>query len=246
LVEKRRYFVDNKTMAKILIFIIALFLALGFCPRALAHQPQIVGAATDVAVNQPEISKAYYGKLAGKPAIYTIEADKPFYLYIQLLAPQNGSAKAEFSARIFKNRQLLSALDGKDHLWLAMYEPFGNDYYNQGPEYEANVPAGVYSIEVFNAGNKGIYALAVGKTESLAFGGMIKTLAALPALKADYFGESAWTAYNNFTGLFALIIVISFVIAAYILIRLAFIRRLKNKLDHEYQKFRQERGGDRG
>ena len=41
--------------------------------RVLAHQPRIVDAE-NITVSSPEISKAYYGRLSGKPHIYFINA----------------------------------------------------------------------------------------------------------------------------------------------------------------------------
>ena len=51
---------------------------------AVAHQPHVVGDAARVAVSDPEISKAYYGRLPGVPARYEIVGRRPFTLYAQI------------------------------------------------------------------------------------------------------------------------------------------------------------------
>jgi len=234
--------VKNMRGHKKIVFILILALAFCFCKTVLAHQPQIVGSAASVTIKDPEISKAYYGKLVGSPAVYTINAPAPFHLYVQLLSPQTNVAKTDFSWIINKDGQLLAQRESADSLWPVTYEPFGNDYYFQGPEFETDSDPGVYTIEISNPDNQGVYALAVGKIEAFSLSGLVATLAVLPVLKTEYFNEPVWTAYNNFTGLFALIAVVAIGIVLYVLIRMVFIWRLNKKLDHEYKKLR--KGGE--
>ena len=52
----------------------------------LAHQPRIV-EMEEINITKPEISKAYYGNLSGKPHIYTISASSPIDLYVNILVP---------------------------------------------------------------------------------------------------------------------------------------------------------------
>ena len=54
---------------------------------AVAHQPHVVGDAARVVVSDPEISKAYYGRLPGVPARYEIVSRRPFTLYAQITVP---------------------------------------------------------------------------------------------------------------------------------------------------------------
>lgn len=228
------------------IVIVLSFVFVLFCGPALAHLPRLAGLAVATVIKDPEISQAFYGKLNGAPAIYTINAPSPFHLYLQLLSPKTADARTDFSAAIIKDGRPLADLQSADGLWSVMYEPFGNDYYFQGPEFETDASAGVYTVEISNPGNQGAYALAVGKTEIISLGGLLGTLSALPVLKTEYFGEPAWTAYNNFIGLSALIILAVIGIVSYFVVKLIYVRRLNKKLDHEYQKLREAGGDDRG
>ena len=226
-------------------FILSLFL---FCLGgvALAHQPQIVGSEAAAMIKDPEISKAYYGKFNGSSAVYTIDSMEPFHLYVQLLSPQTANAKTDFSWVISKDGATLAKLESADSLWSVIYDPFVNDYYYQGPEFETSAGPGVYKIEISNAADNGVYVLAVGKREVFSIAGFLNTLAILPALKTGYSNESAWTAYNNFDGLFALLAVAVIGIVSYFLIRFISVWRLNKKLDHEYKKFRETGGANSG
>lgn len=220
------------------ITVAALLTCVG-CAAAMgvfAHQPRIISTPDPVAVAQPEISKAYYGQLAGQPATYIIESSKPFELYVGLLSPQIEGAKVDFSAAIADDNGQIANLNGQDYDWLVMYEPFGGDYYNQGPEHSVSVEAGNYTITVSNPGNIGRYALAIGKVESFPPGEFIKTLATLPALKRDFFDKSPWIAYNNFIGLFTFVGIVAAGLAVYIIASFIHWRRLKKRLDCEYAK----------
>ena len=59
-----------------------LILTFFFClpAMALAHQPRLVESRLTT-VSDPEISKAYYGKLSGESDVYLINAAVPFNLY---------------------------------------------------------------------------------------------------------------------------------------------------------------------
>jgi hypothetical protein len=222
-------------MRKLLIFSAAFLCAMSIAPAALAHLPYLERDNTEIIVNGPEISKAYYGWLSGRPIVYSINSKKTFLLYLGLLSPQSDNDRQDYSARIYKDGELFGTLDGADWIWLVSYEPFANDYYNKGPEYEAKVPAGNYRIEVYNSGNSGNYVLAVGKTEDLSLGQFIRTLVVLPGVKEEFFGKPAWQAYNNFIGLMALAMLAGFAIIAYFTVSIIRRWRLKKRLDNEYK-----------
>ena len=63
----------NKNM-KLLLFILFLLNT-----SVLAHQPKLINYSPSLnnphQVVDPEISKAYYGKLSGEPHLYKIESD---------------------------------------------------------------------------------------------------------------------------------------------------------------------------
>ncbi len=219
---------------------IALFLALAglfvFAPAASAHLPRLERGKTEIKIKKPEVSQAFYGWLQGKPAVYLISSKKPFLLYLGLLSPRTEAARMDYSISISKDGAPFARVSADDSLWMLEYEPFGDDYYSKGPEYQAQVPAGDYQIEVSNSGNNGNYVLVAGKTEDLSAGEFLRTLAVLPAVKQEFFGKPWWQAYNNLVGLAAFILLVFISIAAYFIISFIRRRRLKAKLDREYSK----------
>jgi len=226
---------------KNLIMPAAVILATAIAAPVLAHSPYLAANATGIAVRDPEISKAYYGWLDGKPAVYSISSPKPFDLYLNLLSPRADSAKLDYSAKIFKDGKLVQDISGRDAVWLVEYEPFANDYYLKGPEYETPAPAGDYRIEVYDSGNSGNYVLAIGKRENITPAEFLRALAVLPRIKQEFWGKPLWQAYDNFMGLAAFIIIVVSGIAAYFAISFIKRRRQKLRLDKEYGKYKNNR-----
>ncbi|MFA6375977.1 MAG: hypothetical protein WCX69_01080 [Candidatus Paceibacterota bacterium] len=210
-----------------------------------AHLPYLEGDKEETVVADPEVSRAYYGWLSRRPAAYLIDSRQPFSLYLNLLAPQIENARLDFSMKIYKDGDLLETRSGADAFWQVDYEPFANDYYLKGPEYEAQMPAGNYEIEIYNSGNSGNYVLAVGKKEDLSFGQFLRTLAVLPQVKQEFWGKPIWQAYNNFIGLAAFILLVFSLVAIYFIVSFVNNHRLKIKLDDEYKNNRSTRGADR-
>lgn len=225
----------NRKNAKWFLGII-LICGLGFAAPASAHLPRLERGNVEIKVEKPEISKAYYGWLEGKPAVYSIDSKKPFLLYAGLLSPRVENGRMDYSATIYKDGELFAQVPADDSFWLINYEPFGNDYYAEGPEYEQEVLAGKYEIEVFNSGNRGNYVLAIGKTENLSAGEFMRTLFVLPSVKEEFFGKPWWEAYNNLVGLFTLIILAVVSTALYFIVSFIRNKRLKSKLDEQYRK----------
>jgi hypothetical protein len=79
----------NKIYKGIPLTILALFLLPSL---ALAHQPRITEDRLTQVPN-PEISKAYYGKLTGEPDVYVINANESFDLYVNVLVPDIAGQK---------------------------------------------------------------------------------------------------------------------------------------------------------
>ena len=217
-------------------FIVLAALPLILALPVEAHLPRMEGANAEIKIERPEISQAFYGWLEGKPAIYSINAKAPFLLYVGLLSPRVEFLRTDFSAVIRKDGELFARVSAEDSLWPVVYEPFANDYYAKGPEWEQKVPAGKYEIEISNSGNNGSYSLAVGKTEDLSLGGFLRTLVVLPRVKEKFFGVPWWQAYNNLVGLAALIFLVFLSAAAYFTASFFKNRRLKKKLDEQYAK----------
>jgi hypothetical protein len=185
------------------------FLLLLAAGTAFAHQPRLVNDQPLIEVRNPEISQAFYARLAGSPQTYTIRSETPLRLYVNILVPDIPGIDTDYEAAIFRETEspdnLLALLDGKAFDWRPFFEPFGGDHYWLGPEYDEQVPAGTYIVIVSSPDNRGKYVLAVGKVEKFPLKEMARTIVTLPKLK-KYFGKSPLTAYFNLSGLFLLFV----------------------------------------
>jgi hypothetical protein len=207
-----------------------------FLPTVFAHQPRLVGNETNVVVDQPEISKAYYGSLSGKPATYRIESTESFRLYVNILVPDMEGIDKDVSVKILKQGTVISILGGIEHEWTQFYEPFAGDHYFRGSEYVKEQDAGTYEIEVYSPDNQGKYVLAVGDKEAFPLGELARTYAVLPRLKSEFFGKSFFSAYFNIMGIFLVVIlIITGVILIMVLYSIKIIRkkRKQKKLSQE-------------
>lgn len=194
-------------MKKIIFFAAVLFLfSFG---TVSAHQPNLVYLQKgDITITNPELSRAFYDELKGALKDYFINSDKDFNLYINLLVPAQENPKGRYSARVFllngDIQQEIAFIDGSTVEWKEYYEEFGRDYYYQGPEFEKQVLAGKYKIEVFsadNTDNKGKYVLAVGKTESFDFNSLLNIYWQLPTLKLTFFKTSVLQFFLTYFGI---------------------------------------------
>ena len=186
-------------------FIIAIAL-LAFFSHAYAHQPRLVlhsQSSFDEAyiIEEPEISKAFYGELKGSADYYLINSDRAFSLYINILAPDISGARTDFQVEVLDDRgSVLFSLQDMAQ-WASFFEPYAGDQYFSGPELNKDLGSGIYYVKVFNSDSSGKYALAVGAVESFPLEEIIKTLIILPRLKRDFFGKSMFSAYWNISGL---------------------------------------------
>jgi hypothetical protein len=177
---------------KIKITILIILLSL---PIASAHIPELViedrnYTIEPILVNEPEISYAYYGKLKGSPQVYKIESDKPFHLYVSLLVPYVGQEEtSDVEFHIMKDQEKIVMMHDYQN-WTKWYEEYGGDWYLQGPEYEEDVEAGIYLIEVHSDTNTEDYTLAIGKVERFGSVEILKTIFILPVMKALF-----WNSY---------------------------------------------------
>jgi hypothetical protein len=175
---------------------------------AFAHQPRLVNDRPSIIVRDPEISQAFYARLAGNPQTYFIRSEAPLRLYVNLLVPAIPGIETDYEAAIFRETggeaEFLARLEGKTYAWRPFFEPFGGDRYLLGPEYDEQVQAGAYTVVVTSPDNTGKYVLAVGKKEKFPPTAMARTLVTLPRLKR-YFGKSPLTAYFNLSGVFLLV-----------------------------------------
>jgi hypothetical protein len=189
----------------LLLFLLLLFIS---ASEAYAHQPKLVmdknaSKENPIIVEEPEISKAYYGRLKGNPDYYKIISTKPFRLYLGLLLPNISGDEMNFvsaQVRDSSGKQIL-LLDGNKLSWNPFYEKFGGDWYLEGPEATMNLPAGAYFIEVYNRTNRGKYSLAIGDIESFPPLEIIKTIVLLPVIKERFFNKSIFLPFLFFIGI---------------------------------------------
>lgn len=207
---------------------ILIFISIMMVCLVSAHQPRIDFKGTlenPIKIEDPEISKAYYGELNGSSEYYEINSDTEFLLYVNILSPDSKDARTDFSVEIVRDRELLSIINGST--WKSFYEPFGGDNYLMGPEFERQVSPGRYLLKVSNPDNTGKYSLAVGKIESFPPSEIVNTFIALPKIKRDFFNKSPLTSYFNYSGLFLLILLA--ILAAIIIIASKIIKRYRRK-----------------
>lgn len=189
--------------------ILAIILVLFLSVNALsAHQPRLdtgVGVTVEnpIIVENPEISQAFYGQLNGNPAYYQIKSDQPFQLYVNLLVPTSPGQGGELiSAEVTdQTGKLVMFLNGTNSTWTPYFEEFGGDYYLKGPEATLDVPAGTYTIRVFNSQNQGKYSIAIGKIEAFPANEALATLFTLPLLKQQFFAKPLSTLFFEFVGI---------------------------------------------
>lgn len=156
---------------------------------AAAHQPRIVEGRQTI-VTEPEVSKAYYGKLEGVPDTFTIQSSAPFDLYLNILVPDIESQKKDVSVAVTKDGQPFITLDGNRFEWKALFEPFGYDNYFAGPEYKAKVDAGTYVVTVSSGQDDSKYSLAIGEIENFDFKETLNAVTLIPELKKNFFAKS--------------------------------------------------------
>ena len=240
---------------KIHLVLVVPALLLLVVSSAWCHQPRIVEGEDVTVVENPEVSQAFYGEMKGKPVYYQIVSEDSFKLYVGILVPDLEDIRKDVSVEITKERarpeekvegepkeekDIHLLLGGTEYEWTRWYEPFGGDWYWEGPELRSNPPeeelpegveasGGTYTLRVFSPDNEGKYVLVVGEREEFPLSEIIQTLFILPQLKAEFFERSAWSAYYNLVGLFILIgigIIVG-IIVAIILIAKRTVRKRK-------------------
>ena len=156
-----------------------LFLGLLWSNIGYAHQPVLndtnpISFESPYIIEKPEISKAIYSTLTGKPHIYKISSDKSFKFYVGLTVPKIDECKdfKKYSFEILdSNRKVINKFDGESFKWWPWYEKYGKKWYWVGPEFGSNFKsnniftAGDYYIKIYNKKNKGNYVLATGDIE---------------------------------------------------------------------------------
>jgi len=177
-----------KLTFKILILSVFLF---SFPLFASAHQPR-VPIGNDIKVFAPEVSKAYYTELTGKPHHYTITSTWSFPLYVNILVPNIANQQKDFSITIAKEGATdpLAVLDWTTFAWEPLFEPFWHDWYMKWPEYSKNVEPGTYTITISSPDLQGKYSLSIGEAEVFDFTETVNAVTIIPQIKKSFFNKS--------------------------------------------------------
>ena len=187
-----------------------------------AHQPRLVKKAV-TAIDNQEVSQAFYAELTGESQVYTINSEVPFKLYLGLLVPDIPGIEKDVSALItkedhehehdskehtHKHDKFELLLDGSTHEWTSYYEKHAGDDYFIGPALQVDdsdsalhpkgvdAEAGEYTVKVFSPDNEGKYILVVGDKEEFPLFEIVNTVIQVPQIKS-YFGKSPLSAFST-------------------------------------------------
>lgn len=227
-----------RTLAATLTLVSLLLISAG---SALGHQPVLIDSeATEVV--EPEISKAYFGKLSGVPHTYRIDSNVEFNLYVGILVPEDGSPEKDVTAEIYAGTELLATLGGVGAEWATFYEPFGQNTYWDGGEYRTRAPAGVYTITISSPANQSKYSLAIGEIEFFDLEDRANALVVLPEIQREFFGSSPVEMVGTRFGIFNLVVILGAALVSSLLYRLLvrkvlarFMRGRSSSLDWKFR-----------
>lgn len=164
---------------------------------AYAHLPYMVGDTAVTVVDKPEVSKAYYGELFRRPAVYSISSPDSFELYVNILVPDEVGIPTDLSVTVTRGLDAVAVLNGPTYEWTKFYEPFGGDEHLMGPEQRLRVGPGTYTATVSRPGNVGRYVLAVGEREEFTFKQMVRIVGLMPRLKRCFFHKAPIRAFTD-------------------------------------------------
>ena len=218
----------NRKTNNLIILIVILFLILVSWPlKVLAHQPRLV-EMEKINVTEPEISKAYYGNLSGKPHIYTISTSSPIDLYVNVLVPFIEGPEKNVTVKIFKGEQLMGILSPKKGDWKEFFEPFGHSMYWKGPEFKVRADAGKYKIHVQSTEKSIRYVLATGEIEAFDGPESLNAILLIPKLKKDFFEESPLSFILSPLGWgYVLLLQLLVILTGFVILKILNISRIK-------------------
>jgi hypothetical protein len=162
-----------------------------------AHLPYMVVDTGVTLVEEPEVSKAFYGELRGGSAVYNIVSPDSFELYVGVLVPDEPDMAADLTVTVTQGTDTVAVLDGTAYAWTRFYEPFGGDSYLKGPEVRLRVGPGTYVATISRPGSEGRYAFAVGEREEFTFRQVIRIVGLMPRLKRDFFHKASIRALTD-------------------------------------------------
>ena len=214
-----------------MLFCIALYSGI-----ALAHQPRIADSKQKIVIEKPEISKAYYGELKGRPDIYVVNSGNKFTLYTEILVPDIPGVKKDKSVKIERvegeARRAIANLSAEAFPWQPYHEKFAGDDYFKGPFLKTSAEPGRYIITVSSPENIGKYTFVIGEKESFTPREIVRMLGTLPMIKKDFFHKSPVSAFTNLIGLFLFLSLAVFIFLTWLVVflikRIGKAGRIKN------------------
>jgi hypothetical protein len=192
--------------------LVALALAfMLFLPLVSAHQPRLTmdlaihDENSSLLVKDPQVSQAFYGELDGQPDYYRIVLGRPAQIYFGITAPDMPGQQTDFSVELYDHKDTaitqVFLLDGAAFQWKQFYEPFGGDWYLQGPAATENLTNVTYYVKVSSPSNQGRYALAIGDEEAFPLGEVINAYLLLPVIKQQFFEKPVAFWFVEFFGI---------------------------------------------
>jgi hypothetical protein len=197
-------------MKKFIIFVFCL-LAFPLLLDVYGHQPRLVidkisSLTNPIPVEEPEVSKAYYGEIEKSSEYYKIGSNKEFDLYLSLQVPDIPMQSKNITLELIDKSGLqLARLDGSQHTWSNFHEDFGNADYLQGPSLEMLLPAGIYAIMISGDENTK-YVLVTGYKEEFPASEFLNSLLLVPKINLDFFGMNIFQSLSNVFGFLLLVI----------------------------------------
>jgi len=164
---------------------------------ASAHIPLFVevGQHDATTIQNPEVSKAYYGELNDFPHLFEISSEEEFELFVEILVPDIAEAQNDVAGIVLSRKRRgvdeITRLSPSTASWEPFFEWVGGDSYRRGPSFTQKVPPGDYAIEVSTVVNKGKYVLVVGKKEEFDWSNYMGTLRDIARVK-EFFGKSSF------------------------------------------------------
>lgn len=197
-------------MKKYIVFLSCL-LVISLVGNASAHQPRLVTAQTNsqigpIIIEEPEVSKAYYGQIEKSSEYYKIDSSKEFVLYMSLQIPDIPSQSKNLILELKDMSGLqLAYVDGSQHKWERFHEDFGNADYLSGPSTQMTLPSGAYTIKISGEENKK-YVLVTGQKEEFPASEFLNSLFLVPKINHEFFGMNVFQSFANVFGFLLLII----------------------------------------
>jgi hypothetical protein len=196
---------------KIFILFILCLLVFSLPLIAYGHQPRLVtdqasSLTNPIHIEEPEVSKAYYGQIEKSSEYYKIGSNKEFTLYLSLQVPDIPMQSKNITLELIDKSGLqLVRLDGSQHTWKKFHEDFGNADYLEGPSLEILLPAGIYAI-IISGDEDTKYVLVTGYKEEFPASEFLNSLFLVPKINLDFFGMNLFQSLSNVFGFLLLVI----------------------------------------